>query len=563
MTLLPDGNCARLSADSTAIEVGDCKGAKMETVVKFSEMRSCKLSKVSDFQFSPDYARVLLTPAEGDTAKSPYYIYKIESKRCDRLSDNLSQSYPLFSPDGKKIAYVRDNNVIIKRLEYNTDIVVTTDGSATLFNGARDRNFSEAFAVESTMLWAPTSDYLLFSKADKLYMYSIQYKWTKEVKLPDPDAAYITAVEWSTNPEFFGVAYLNRSQTKLQIAQVNAATFVAKNIYEYTDAKFIEPECATFFKFIEKQQNLLVLRSESGRRQIYQYSPLGKLINQVTTADVDVTAVTEYDSKTKRVTYNTYDGLVRQQCSVQTDGKKPLQLTDNILQPSNKEYRKAGDLNYYVLKPTVPNGSLIMYVSDFESDADDAFETIMAGKGYMVAVVKTRGTDGQGKAFRQGAYLNMLNAPAEDYITVAKSLIKTGEVSQASIIGTDLNAGVALSAILTENNPFSAAVAVSPVTDLRAYNYIETERVMRTEGATKAYALNSAVDNARKLEKKLLILHSMSDSFTPVRNTEELCNRLVSSGIQFDMQLFFDKGHQFTENIDNEYLITKITNYLK
>ncbi|MBR4483046.1 MAG: PD40 domain-containing protein, partial [Paludibacteraceae bacterium] len=104
---LPDGNYAALSGDSTAIVAGTSKTAMNDAVVEFSKMRINPLEKVADFQFSPDVSRILLTRAAGDTAQSPFYIYKIESRRCDRLSDNPDQKAPVFSPDGKKIAYVR------------------------------------------------------------------------------------------------------------------------------------------------------------------------------------------------------------------------------------------------------------------------------------------------------------------------------------------------------------------------------------------------------------------------------------------------------------------------
>ena len=564
---LPDGNYAALSGDSTAIVAGTSKTVMKEAVVEFPKMRINPLEKVSDFQFSPDVSRILLTRAAGDTAQSPFYIYKVESRRCDRLSDNPDQKAPVFSPDGKKIAYVRGNNVIIKRLEYNTEIQVTQDGSDSIYNGVRCRDMREAFDQEALMVWAPGSDYLVFSKNERLYMYSMQYKWTKEVKMPDPDAAYITAVEWSSDPEMFGVIYLNKEQTKLRMAKVNAATFVAKRIYEYTDSKYILPECATFLKFADKTHNFMVLRPENDRVQLCLFSPLGKFVKQITSASADVTTVYRYDFAARRIWYQTFDGSVRSECQILSDGSKPVTLSSESVQKSGREYGESGDLSYYVVKPDNMSKStpLVMYVTDFESDESDAFENAMRWRGVMTAVVKCRGTEGQGVAFRQAAYLDMLNAPAQDYAKVAAEIAaKYGiDSSNISIVGEDINAGVALSAILAADSPFRAAVAVSPVTDLRNYNPVVTQRLMRTSGATSAYRMNSAVDNASKLEKKLLILHSAGDDVTPLSNTEALCNALVDSGVQFDMQVFFSGGRGMTSGLANNYTVTKIYNYIK
>lgn len=606
---LPDGNCASLSSDSSAIMVGEYKTAKQETLVEFSKMRVNPLAKVSDFIFSPDYTRILLKPAPTDTAKSPYYIYKIESNRCDRLSDNFSQSCPLFSPDGKKLAYVRDNNVIIKRLEYNTDIVVTTDGSATTFNGVRDRNFLEAFGIESTMLWTPNSDYLLFSKGNQLFMYSIQYKWTKPVVMPDPDAAYITAVKLTQDPEQIAVMYLNKAQNVLRLAKVNINTFIAKNVYEYKEDKFIPPFAAKFVEFLDGKNNFVVARCEDDRKQLYLYGPNGNKLKQLTNGEIGVTSVYGYDAASKRLYYQTSDGINRYVCSVSADGSKAQTITPDTVSSlarfsadykyfectaktlntptqisifdvkGNKirdlitlddatkyqrELRQTGNLNYYIVSPNSgSNGKYIMYVSDFESNRDDAFETAMCDNGYSVVVVKTRGTEGQGRDFAQGNYLNIFKAPAADYITVANDIISRGEASEFIIVGEKLNAGVAMSAILAEENPFNAAVVVSPVTDIRDYNPIVTQRIMKTEGATAAYSENSAVDNISKLNKKVLILHSENDAEIPLEQTKKLSEKLVESGIQFESQIFFNKDGSFTRGIANRYLINKILNFIR
>ena len=66
--LLPDGNFASLSADSSAIVAGPSKTTLNERVVEFPQMRINPLKKVKDFCFSPDVARILLTRADGDTA---------------------------------------------------------------------------------------------------------------------------------------------------------------------------------------------------------------------------------------------------------------------------------------------------------------------------------------------------------------------------------------------------------------------------------------------------------------------------------------------------------------
>ncbi len=46
--------------------------------------------------------------------KANYFVYDITTKKVTQLSDKGKQFFPNFSPDGKKIAYVRENNLFIK-----------------------------------------------------------------------------------------------------------------------------------------------------------------------------------------------------------------------------------------------------------------------------------------------------------------------------------------------------------------------------------------------------------------------------------------------------------------
>ena len=54
-----------------------------------------------------------------------------------------------FSPDNKKVAYVRDNNIYYKYLSDTLEIPITKNGSINkLINGATDWVYEEEFSID-------------------------------------------------------------------------------------------------------------------------------------------------------------------------------------------------------------------------------------------------------------------------------------------------------------------------------------------------------------------------------------------------------------------------------
>ena len=155
---------ARLSEDKTFISTGDYKTGNEDTLLVFSKMRVNPLDSVEAFLFSPDGNRILLRASFEN-----YYVYKIESRRSDKLSAIDTQSKPMFSPDGKKIAFVRGNNIYVKRLEYDTEVVVTEDEASQYIMACVVLSLKSVWD-DVTMEWSPDGMYLLYTKNQNVYV---------------------------------------------------------------------------------------------------------------------------------------------------------------------------------------------------------------------------------------------------------------------------------------------------------------------------------------------------------------------------------------------------------
>ena len=610
--LVPMNNAkdyARLSDNKQLLLKGDYKTGKEDTLVVFSKMRNMPLQMVEAFRFSPAEDKVLLK------SDNEYYIYRIGTNRAEKLSNNGKQIAPIFSNDGNMVAFVRNNNIFIKRLQFDTEVQVTTDGGNDVANGVRHNKITQAFGELTSMAWSADNSSLVYIKNQQVYIYNVQYKWNKQVELPQFTDGYITHIQWTNNENQFVVMYLNRLQTELSIALVDVNTLIAKRIYNYKEDKYISPENASYILIFPDSNEFGVLEEKDGYNHLHVYSlNNGRYIYQVGTGEYDVTKIYGYDAKSKQIFYqsNGNGPLNRGVYAINTKTKKRTSIAveegtndaffskdykyfeliySNVNQPhiysvcsSNgdvirelhrdvmaetiqKEYFQFTDSlsGWIIRKPGVTNAPVIFDVVDTQNQWKKDISYKLAEQGYVVAQVTTHGFMGYGEYYKKSTHGNIFKVPALDYIAAAKGLIKAGIANPKNVfmMGNRMAGGVVLSALMQEKTPFVGGIVISPVTDLVNYNKAVVERYMKQYGATAGYRTNSAVGNAKNIKGKLLIVHSMNDGMNSIENTNRLIEELVEAGVQFEMQLYPNKDESFTASLLQPHLYNRIVNFLK
>lgn len=610
--LVPMNNAkdyARLSDNKQLLLKGDYKTGKEDTLVVFSKMRNMPLQMVEAFRFSPAEDKVLLK------SDNEYYIYRIGTNRAEKLSNNGKQIAPIFSNDGNMVAFVRNNNIFIKRLQFDTEVQVTTDGGNDVANGVRHNKITQAFGELTSMAWSADNSSLVYIKNQQVYIYNVQYKWNKQVELPQFVDGYITHIQWTNNENQFVVMYLNRLQTELSIALVDVNTLIAKRIYNYKEDKFISPENASYILMFPDASEFGVLEEKDGYNHLHVYSlNNGRYIYQVGTGEYDVTKIYGYDAKSKQIFYqsNGNGPLNRGVYAINTKTKKRTSIAveegtndaffskdykyfeliySNVNQPhiysvcsSNgdvirelhrdvmdeiiqKEYFQFTDSlsGWIIRKPGVTNAPVVFDVVDTQNQWKKDISYKLAEQGYVVAQVTTHGFMGYGEYYKKSTHGNIFKVPALDYIAAAKGLIKAGIANPKNVfmMGNRMAGGVVLSALMQEKTPFVGGIVISPVTDLVNYNKAVVERYMKQHGATAGYRTNSAIGNAKNIKGKLLIVHSMNDGMNSIENTNRLIEELVEAGVQFEMQLYPNKDESFTASLLQPHLYNRILNFLK
>ena len=154
-------------------------GEEVEVIFDLASINDAPISGFSDYTFSNDETKILLTTNTRAIYRhsftAEYYVWNSVTKELSALSDNGAQQGATFSPDGERVAYVRDNNIFIKSLKFGSTSQATFDGEKNkIINGLPDWVYEEEFGdytsatgFNKTMWWSPNSEFLSYIKFDE------------------------------------------------------------------------------------------------------------------------------------------------------------------------------------------------------------------------------------------------------------------------------------------------------------------------------------------------------------------------------------------------------------
>ncbi len=349
MVYQPDGLAYFvLGADGKSIVKHDTKtGNVVETVLDVAKTRETKIESISDFSLSPDGTKMLVyqnrKPIYRHSFNADYYVFEISRNILRPLSKTFEmQQAPLFSPDGRMVAFVAENNIYVKKLDYQTELAVTTDGKVNeIINGVPDWTYQEEFSTTSSMVWAPdnlTLCYIKYNEKDvptfsfpiyqgtcnpndeyayypgqfaykypvagmknsvvSVHSYDVETRKTKKIAFADENIEYIPRIAYACKPERLIVTTLNRAQTRMEMYTVNPKSTVAKSLYVEEAKAWISPNVYEKVKYYPEY--FMILSERSGYSHVYKYGYSGNLMKQITSGNYDVT---DYYGCTERGTH--------------------------------------------------------------------------------------------------------------------------------------------------------------------------------------------------------------------------------------------------------------------
>ncbi|PKH67071.1 S9 family peptidase [Flavobacterium sp. ALD4] len=293
-----------------------------------------------------------------------YFLYNTATKELSKLFDFQIQE-PTFSPDGKKIAYAKENNLYIYDLAAKSTTQITTDGKKNaIINGITDWVYEEEFAFVRAFDWSKDSKKLAYIRFDEsqvpefsmsmfhknlyptvetfkypkagaknslvsLYLYDAASKATKEINLGKYNDFYIARMQWTNDANVLSAQVLNRHQDNLDLLFIDGSTGATKAVLNEKDKAYVDvTDNLTFLN-----DNSFIWTSEKdGFNHIYLYDKNGKLRNQVTTGNWEVTSYYGFDEKTNTVFYqSTENGSTNRAIyRIALNGKRKLALSKEL-----------------------------------------------------------------------------------------------------------------------------------------------------------------------------------------------------------------------------------------
>ncbi len=521
-----------------------------------------------------------------------------------------------WSPDSKKIAYYRFDESNVK--EYN----LQKWAAGKLYPNDYKYKYPKAGEGNSTIeIWMYDIASTQKVKADigtEKDIYIPRVQWTNDSNLLSIRRLNrlqntLDIIHTNTTTGESKTVITEKSETYIDINDDLTYLMDGKNfihgselngfyhLYLYTiEGKLVRPltsgqfEVTDFNGYDEKSKTLYYLSTEVSplERQVYSISFDGKKKTKISTAAGTHAINMSKDFQFYIDNFNSASQPLQVSLYKTKDNSlvKSLEKNESLVQVvadynlATKEFfsftlADGTSLNGYMLKPKSFDASkkypVLVYQYSGPGSQEAAnrwggghfyFHQMLTQKGYIVAVIDTRGTGFRGEKFKKLTYKQLGKYELEDHIAGAKYLSSLSYVdgNRLGIWGWSYGGYMSSLAMTKGAGSFKTGVAVAPVTNWRYYDNIYTERFMQTpQQNASGYDDNSPTTYASKLTGNFLLVHGTGDDNVHFQNSVALEEGLINAGKQFQSFYYPDKNHGLAPGIKSRnHLYTMMVDFL-
>ena len=289
-------------------------------------------------QFSPDESKLLLYTNKHRVwrheTRGDYWLLDVKQRELKKLGGDApagTMMFAKFSPDGLRVAYVRENNLYVQDLASMHVTALTTNGSPTLINGTGDWVNEEELDIRDGFRFSSDSqsigfwqfdlsgvrEVFLFANANEPYSRPIAIPYPKVgeqnsatrlgvvsvaggdvrwLNIPgDPRQYYLPRMEYSPEENSILVQQLNRQQNKNRVLLADGANGESREVLLETDSAWVDNDNPV--RWFEKGRRFVWLSERDGWRHIYIAGRDDKSLTQLTEGAFDVLQIEAIDEK--------------------------------------------------------------------------------------------------------------------------------------------------------------------------------------------------------------------------------------------------------------------------
>ena len=306
-----------------------------------------------------------------------HYLYDTQKHDTIWLSNEPVRD-AVMSPNGKYVVYAKaDNNLYIYKVDFKTEVAITTSTNIDIFNGISDWLYEEEFGTTTLFAFSPDSKQVAFVRLDEtavpsfswqtylndddgaLYpslhslrypkageanasasvcVYDIHYKTIRTMELPSQMDGYLPRIVWTplSKPtkkdeqptSDIVILHVNRDQNKMDVLKGNPKSTVCHPFYSEESKKyFVNYELFDEWQWLNDGR-VIVVSEKGGYTQAYMYSSQGIEQRLLTPEERDIMKVYGYDPITQTLYYQAANTpMTRQAYALNLKKNTTTQLT--------------------------------------------------------------------------------------------------------------------------------------------------------------------------------------------------------------------------------------------
>ncbi len=313
-----------------------------ETVLARAEQLAAegKALQVEEITLSGDEQQALLfhnsVQVWRTNTRGIFHVFDFRTGKLTPVSASKGlQMFAKLSPDGRQVAFVRDNDLYVTEVATGRETRLTRDGSENIINGTTDWVYEEELGLRDAFRWSPDSRQIAFWRFDQSAVPSMPivnelglYPKVATLRYPKageknsrvtvgvirlgtrkttwlrgagPDTGqYVARMEW-VGTDSLAVQRIPRQQTSVDVLLLSAATGRGRTVMTDRDSAYVDVENGGLRWIGTGQQQFLWLSDRTGWRQLFLYGRDGRVVRQLTTDGLDVLAVEGVDEANGQV----------------------------------------------------------------------------------------------------------------------------------------------------------------------------------------------------------------------------------------------------------------------